>query len=434
MLSSKSPSSSARRGWHVLPLSAANPSALVDLCASYESLVKNATNVDISLLCSSVPAEQRHLPYRVGVVSNGWAMLVEGLRTARLQAGHVARIPKSPLAVLLVFESSVRSLTSLLDHAVRLYESKGMFRTSWAECFGSLTGATALAETPTRLRELLSVPTTSEEQRRDSQVCLDIALQYGVASVCYTWGVQPIGCVGSGLGELVAAACTGLLSASDALAVAVLHSRAASKSPPCASFDAFDASSHVGAISLLLSTDIAISLVEASGRLTLAGKAKSVAHLRSALIERGLRVSPLRGSPRPDSETAALTLACLQLSITKALINAPLVPYRGRFVAGRPFEGRADYIAYFSSLASMQRRPAEMMTRLRVPAHAVVLSLGTTTEFSAALHRSSPLTLTWLPSPLSPTGADPCSKTAHILAQAYNVGASIDWAGIFAMM
>ena len=210
------------RPCHILTLSARTEGALKNLAARFEKHLTEHPEHDLPGICYTANAGRSHFARRMAVVAESKEQLQESLAAfaagqpaqnanAELHAGHIARKGGPRVAFLFGAENSIAST------AHQLYGAQPVFRSAMDRC-SRLLGA----RTDEPLLAALSAEHNNDAERRDSAL---FALEFALAELWRSWGIEPDAVLGAGVGEYAAAVISGVLSCEDALTLIVKRAR-----------------------------------------------------------------------------------------------------------------------------------------------------------------------------------------------------------------
>ena len=207
------------RPLHLFTLSARTPSALKQLCLDYLAFLETHPNPDIADLSYTTNTGREHFPYRIGLIASSTRQLRERLRElteAKGQAtlGSFAPGDASPrIAFLFTGEGA-----QLQDAGRQLYETQPTFRSCLERCDQILR--------EDGRESLLPFLYPGSPGNSDPVPPLHLqpalfALEYSLAQLWKSWGIEPDAVMGDGIGEYVAACVAGVFSLRDGLKLIV---------------------------------------------------------------------------------------------------------------------------------------------------------------------------------------------------------------------
>jgi amino acid adenylation domain-containing protein len=265
-----SPASPEGDGHHLMTLSAKTERALAELATR---VADTLPKLDLADACYTSNIGRSHLPYRLAVV----ARTGEGAAAAlRESTPAPARRTRPRLACLFTGQGS-----QYPGMGRRLFDTEPVFRQTLEECG-------ELLEIP--LPDLLFGDSDGLDQTAVTQPAL-FALEYALARLWRSWGVEPAAVLGHSVGEYVAACVAGVFDLPDALRLVAARGRLMQSLP------AGGAMLSVAAPEAEL-TDLGVDVaaVNAPGRTVLSGPGEAIRRAARLLEARGLRSKPLRVS------------------------------------------------------------------------------------------------------------------------------------------
>lgn len=205
---------------HILALSARTESGVKNLAARFEKHLAEHPGFDLRDVCFTANAGRSHFARRAAVVFESKEELRRAL--ASLAAGEPSQsvvecapgqsARKDGPRVAFVFGGDVSNACA----ARELYATQPFFRAALDRCariLGSNTG------------EPLLDALSAESKQPESRDAALFALEYALAELWRSWGVQPDAVLGSGLGEYAAAVVAGVMACEDALKLIAQRSR-----------------------------------------------------------------------------------------------------------------------------------------------------------------------------------------------------------------
>jgi acyl transferase domain-containing protein len=210
------------RPLHLLTLSAMTEEALMALAGRYVKYLGEAGDVQLADVCYSANVAQNHFGHRLAVVGNS----IEVMRSqvADMVAGKKAGVSgqiggndRPRVAYLFTGQGS-----QYVGMAQELYQTQPTFRKVLEHCDTLLR--------PYLERPLLSVlyPAPGESSPLDETAYTQpalFALEYGLAELWKSWGIDPSVVMGHSVGEYAAACVAGLFNLEDGLKLIATRGR-----------------------------------------------------------------------------------------------------------------------------------------------------------------------------------------------------------------
>jgi acyl transferase domain-containing protein/thioesterase domain-containing protein len=201
------------RQWHLLPLSAATPTALNTAAENLSNHLKNKTDISIADTAWTLAAGRIPLRHRRCAMadSNASAARILSEPNALYVADGEAAQDKRPIVFLFSGQG-----TQYPDMGIELFQNEPVFRNAMIECsrlLGPVSGQHSLIDILYSQNEETG---NLVNQTAISQVAL-FAFEYSMTRLLESYGIKPSALVGHSIGEYVAACEAGVFSLEDAV-------------------------------------------------------------------------------------------------------------------------------------------------------------------------------------------------------------------------
>lgn len=227
-----------QRARHLLTLSAKTPVALQELAMRYAEYLKAQANVELADICFTANTGRRHFAHRLAVVGESHEQLHKQLtlfgqpiaadEETCADAGSISDFQPGGHAVSNEVQSSPKGIAFLftgqgsqyINMGRGLYETEPIFRAALDRCADLLA--------PTLSPRLLSIMFDTDSGLIEQTACTQpalFALEYALAELWQSWGVQPTILMGHSVGEIVAACVAGVFSLEDGLNLVAARGR-----------------------------------------------------------------------------------------------------------------------------------------------------------------------------------------------------------------
>ncbi len=314
------------RGTHLLSLSARNPGALERLAGSYAEAFEATPDLDAGDICFTANEGRAHFSDRMVVVGRSTEELGQRLREAAggddvpgVWRGQIERNSRAPNTAFL-FTGHGAQYTGM---GRELYDTQPTFRASMDECNAVLG---SLLDRP--LLEILYG--AREDQRR-----LDgfeygqpavFSLEYSLAVLWRSWGIEPSVVTGHSLGEYAAACVAGVFGLEDGLRMVSERGRLLASVPAAGLMAAVFADDATVKRVLEGFPDISIAAVNGPANVVLSGPRAAVessleAFAAEEIISRPLAISNASHSPLVDG-----ILDSFEAVVERAELREPGIP------------------------------------------------------------------------------------------------------------
>lgn len=307
--------------WKLLQVSARSPQALeASLTALAEHLERNP-DINLADVAHSLRVGRAELPHRCVMVCRDHADTLSTLKrrdAARLHRGGAG----AGCEPVFLFPGQGSQYVNM---GRALYDRYPVFRSQVDECAGLLKEWLGLDlrdviyPTPERAAE-------AAEQVNETSLTQPalFAIEYAMAKLWLSWGLQPRAMIGHSVGEYVAACLASVLSLPDALRLVALRGRLMQKLERGAML-AVSASEAV--LLSLMSPGLAIAACNAPQATVVSGPEAEVEQFRLELERRGLQARRLHTSHAFHSSMMDPILAEFAQAVRQVKLAPPELPY-----------------------------------------------------------------------------------------------------------
>ncbi|MFF9481895.1 SDR family NAD(P)-dependent oxidoreductase [Streptomyces sp. NPDC014733] len=319
------PDADTRRPVQLLALSAKNRPALTELAARYRDRLTADTPDTAADICHSANTGRAAFPERLAVTGTSKAELAERLAAfadgAELPEGTATGRARPTDVVFLFTGQGVQRV----GMARGLYETQPTFRAEMDRCAELLR--------PHLERPLLDVlhpedgDATALNETGYAQPAV-FAVEYALAQLWRSWGVEPVAVLGHSFGEYVAACVAGAMSLEDGLKMAVARSRLMQSLAGTGAMAAIAAPELVVAeeIARYSADRIAIGAVNGPTSTTISGEREIVEAVCKTFNDRGVRAKPLHITTSSHSPLVDPILPELHRAASEVTFSAPRIP------------------------------------------------------------------------------------------------------------
>ena len=415
----------------LLPISAKSEGALYALAGRYATFLQENGDVPLADVCYTAATGRDHFEHRAAFTAADRESLLAKLgRWADRSGGGSDRLPSGPVAFLFTGQGA-----QYPDMAARLYEGEPVFRAALDRCAELLR--------PYLERPLLSVLFNlfNKDQEERTPHLLDetaytqpalFAVEYALAELWQSWGIEPDVVLGHSVGEYVAACVAGVFSLEDGLRLIAARGRLMQELPRSGAMAVIFASEERVVAALQPYAGRAnIAAVNGPENVTISGAAGDVKSVVRELEAQGFEARSLTVSHAfhsPLMEPILEPFAAIARTVTFHRPRLPLVSN----VSGRLFaEGETPDADYWREHVRRPVRFADGMNALAEAGVSIFLEVGPQPHLLGMGRRTlSGVQALWLPSLRRQRADDEVLRES--LGALYEAGVDVDWKSTFA--
>jgi acyl transferase domain-containing protein/NAD(P)-dependent dehydrogenase (short-subunit alcohol dehydrogenase family) len=412
---------------HLLALSARSSQAIAELAARYADDAAANPSGSLADMVHTANTGREHFTHRAAVAAASLAEMRDKLRSFAadpLAPGVHSGCPEAdrPPRIAFLFTGQGAQYAGM---GRGLYDAQPTFRAAIDRCAELLR--------PRLDRPLLSL------LDREAGALLDqtgytqpvmFALEYALATLWRSWGIEPAAVMGHSVGEFAAACVAGVFSLEDGLRLIAERARLMQSLPPGGLMAAvFAPEARVAAALQSCRDQVAIAALNGPENIVISGDEAAVQQVLCRFQGEGVQSKTLTTSHAFHSRRMEPILEPLGRVAESVRCSAPRTPLIANLTA-RPADAStfADP-AYWTRHARSPVRFAESVQALAKDGCEIFLEIGPSPVLLGMARRCLPEDgYAWLPS-LRP-GCDDWQPLLDSLAELYVRGVRIDWAGV----
>ncbi len=431
--------SSSSRSWQLLLLSAKNEAALT---ASTDNLTRHLQENELNLadVAYTLQVGRQHFQHRKFFLCENTQEIISDA-TDKLQVlTQIVSTESSEIVFMFPGQGS-----QYVNMGKELYETETVFQEQVDYCCELLQPHLKLdlrtliyPITPTSLSPSSSIsppplpPSSSLSQTTYTQPALFV-IEYALAKLWISWGIQPQAMIGHSIGEYVAATLAGVFSLEDALKLVALRGKLMQECPPGAMLSVW---SSLENLQPLLSDNLVIAAHNAPESFVISGTEAEITELELLLSQQNILYRRLQTSHAFHSPLMDEIITPFTDIFSNIQLKSPQIPFISNVTGDWITDLEATNPNYWSTHL---RQPVQFslgVTELLKQSNRILLEVGAGHTLSTLVisnYKQQTHTHTVLSSLRHPQ--DTQSDVQFILktlGQLWLAGVEIDWSGFYA--
>ncbi|ESQ11496.1 MAG: type I polyketide synthase [Thiohalocapsa sp. PB-PSB1] len=418
----------------LLVLSAASGPGLHALAAGYRDLLDATPQIDLASLCASAAVGRRHLGQRCALIASSVAELRERLAALSIPRVKISNDDSAPAKIAFLFTGQGAQYANM---ARGLYDSCAPFRAAIDRCAEVLEPLLPRPLTEVMFCAADATAQADEElaQTRYTQPAL-FALEYALAALWRSFGIQPDLVMGHSVGEYVAACVAGAIPLEDALRIVAERGRLIQALPAgggMLSVELDEAQAHalLAAHAEQIDDSAVIAAINGPARTLISGSSTALDMLAERLAEQCIDHRYLKVSHAFHSPLMEPMLGPFAEIVGRARWTEPKIPLISNVTGTQVAAELTDSDYWIRHTRSAVRFADGIRSLLDAGAGTLIeigpspTLLGMIPEIAAAADMK-PLRL-----PSLRRNKDDWAQLLDSLGQLYTAGAEIDWHGLY---
>ncbi|PSF37368.1 polyketide synthase [Aphanothece hegewaldii CCALA 016] len=410
------------RNYHLLLLSAKTPTALETATTNLIQYLQEHP-LNLADVAYTLQVGRRIFDYRRIIVCQNAESILASDSLTQFQ-------PPTLKSVVFLFSGQG---SQYLNMGRDLYETEPIFRKQVDECCEGLKSylnydlrEVLYSDLGLETKDLGSVTKPLREQTAYVQSALFV-IEYALAQLWMSWGVQPTAMIGHSIGEYVAACLSGVFSLEDSLRIVAIRGRLMQQ---CASGAMLSVSLSPEKIKAYLTQDLVIAAINAPELCVISGTIATINELENQLIEQNIPCRRLHTSHAFHSPMMEPIIDEFTKEVRKISLKSPQIPLISNVTGTWMTTEQATNPDYWGQHLRQTVRFAEGLAEL-IPSNPIFLEIGPGRTLSTFVQQTQRdiTTVTSLRHPQETT-----SDVAFILnslGKLWLSGVEIDWTGFY---
>ncbi|ELS00506.1 polyketide synthase family protein [Xenococcus sp. PCC 7305] len=424
---------SKSRKHQILVISAKTESALETMTDNLVAHLNNHPELDLADVAYTLQMGRQEFNYRRMVVGQDLQDVAIALQSREPQRVLTNVIEQKNKSIVFMFPGQG---SQYINMGKDLYQTEPVFREWIDRCSELLEPELGLdlrsRSGSTLLRSLIypvaveTLHATSLQQTRIAQPAI-FALEYALAQLWMSWGIQPQAAIGHSIGEYVAATIAGVFSLEDALRFVAMRGKLMQQMP---TGSMLAVSLPVAEVKKLLNEELSLAVINAPDLSVISGSDQAIAKIAQELQEKNIECRHLHTSHAFHSTMMDNAIAPLQQALSKITLNSPQIPFISNVTGTWITTGQATNPNYWAKHMRETVCFAAGISELLKEEKYILLEVGAGRTLSTLVKRNLPPTSEQRVFSSLPHPKEKVSDYAFILnmlGKIWLAGVEIDW-------
>ncbi|MEO1673597.1 MAG: type I polyketide synthase, partial [Cyanobacteria bacterium J06631_2] len=407
---------------NLLVVSAKTETALETATVNLVNYLKENPDLDLAEVAYTLQVGRKAFDYRRMVVAETIDEAIEKLTASSIKQ-HQIGIDR-PITFMFSGQGS-----QYVGMAQGLYQTEPVFKENCDRCFQILE---QYLDKPLQ-NTIFSSPSSPLQETQYAQPAI-FTIEYALAQLWMSWGIEPTNAIGHSIGEYVAATLAGVFSLEDALRVVARRGQLMQQCPTGAMLSV--AVSAERAISIISdSTDLSLAVINAPELCVISGTENAIALLEAKLPQQGIACRRLHTSHAFHSAMMDGILAEFTTVLAETPLYTPQLPFISNVTGTWITDAEATDPQYWAKHLRQTVNFSSGIKEILQTSNSILLEIGggrTLATLAKQVGDTSATVLTSLPHPkekppFDKGGWGDRSFILNTLGNLWLAGADIDW-------
>ncbi|MEG4005579.1 SDR family oxidoreductase [Microcoleus sp. Pol11C1] len=411
----------------LLILSAKTNSGLDTATANLVNYLEQHSDVNLADVAYTMQVGRRGFNYRRMIVADNLEDAVKNLKSGNPQRVFTNFIESNDRPVVFMFTGQGSQYVNM---ARELYQSESIFREECNRCFKLLQSHLGLdlCSLIYPSNEGTEKATQQLQQTAITQPALFV-IEYAIAKLLISWGVQPQSIIGHSIGEYVAACLAGVFSLEDALSLVATRGKMMQQLP---SGTMISISLSAEEVQLFLNENLSLAASNSPSLSVVSGTREAVENLERQLAEKGIEYRQLHTSHAFHSAMMDSIIKPFLLELKQVKLNPPQIPLISNLTGTWITADEATDPNYWARHLRERVRFSEGISELVKDSQLIFLEVGPGRTLTTLTKQqaSERIVLSSLPHPKDKESDSGFSL--NTLGKLWLAGVRVDWSGFYA--
>lgn len=365
------PPTSSSRQWQLLPLSAVTDTALTHITGDLANHLQENANLPLADVAYTLQLGRKPFLRRRIVLCTNHEQAIDALTApnSEYMVDSAVAFQERPLYFMFSGQGS-----QYVNMARDLYTQESVFRKQVDQCALLLQDILGID-----LRDILyPLPEKEAAQaERLQQTAITqptiFTIEYALAKLWSSWGIEPDAMIGHSIGEYVAACLAGVLTLPDALKLVAIRGRLMQTLPPGAMLSVPMSAEE---LEPLLTGNLSLAAINAHHLSVVSGPSEEIDQLAIYLTEADIQTQRLHTSHAFHSAMMDPILAVFIAEVDKLSLQPPLIPFISNVTGSWITADEATDPTYWGTHLRHAVRFADGLSNLLVESGAIFLEVG----------------------------------------------------------
>jgi myxalamid-type polyketide synthase MxaB len=307
---------------NILLLSAKNKSALRELAGKYLDFLQNDKDARLADICHTANTRRTHYNYRLALVGKTREDFCQQLKEFVAGGINCASLQSKNRSIAFLFTGQGSQYVGM---ARQLYQTAPIFRKNLDRCLKILK-----SELSESLSSIIYSRNNKQGNRIDETIFTQPALfavEYSLAQLWLSWGIQPSVLIGHSVGEYVAATLAGVFSLEDGLKLIAARAKLMQQLPSDGTMVAVCATESVVRGCLAgYEGEVSIAAINSPQNIVISGKKTAIDEIITCLLECEIKTTPLKVSHAFHSPLMETIIPEFRRFAAEISYNLPQIP------------------------------------------------------------------------------------------------------------